>query len=350
MRKISLSKSHRRWNPLLQEWVLVSPHRFKRPWAGAVEKVEEKELPEYEPDCYLCPGNIRANGKSNPKYRDVFAFDNDFSALTNEKNNKKHFIKVLDSIIQVKTERGICRVICFSPKHNLTLPEMDAQAIRRVIDLWVDEYENLRKKFFINYALIFENKGQIMGCSNPHPHGQIWATESIPNIPAKLVSSQESYFKKQKSKLLIDYLNWEQKQKERIITQNEHWVVLVPFWAVWPFETMIVPKRSVQDILKLKEEERNSWVEILKDITTRYDNLFKISFPYSMGIYQRPTDGNEYKGFQLHQVFLPPLLRSATIKKFMVGYELCAEPQRDTTPEQSAEMLRKCSTVHYKKI
>jgi len=347
--KINLSKSHRRWNPLLQEWVLVSPHRSQRPWDGAIEKVLEKELPEYDSKCYLCPGNLRANGEINSNYKSVFAFDNDFPALMQEITDAKIFPQEkLSEIIKRKQERGICRVICFSPKHNLTLPEMDVKAIRKVIDLWIEEFENLARKKFINYILIFENKGQIMGCSNPHPHGQIWATQSIPNIPTKSISSQESYFSKHKKKLLNDYLNWELKEKKRIISQNKDWVVLVPFWAIWPFETMVLPRRSIQSISELTEEEKNNWAKILKDITIRYDNLFRTSFPYSMGIYQKPTDDKEYKGFQLYQVFLPPLLRSATIKKFMVGYELCAEPQRDITPEQAAVMLRSCSTKHYR--
>jgi len=347
--KINLSRPHRRWNPLLQEWVLVSPHRSQRPWNGAIEKVLEKELPEYDSKCYLCPGNLRANGETNPKYKNVFAFDNDFPALMQEKTDAKNFPQEkLNEIIKTKQEQGICRVICFSPKHNLTIPEMDVKAIRKVIDLWVEEFENLASKKFIHYIQIFENKGQIMGCSNPHPHGQIWATESIPNIPAKSISSQESYFSKHKRKLLINYLNWELKEKERIISQNKDWVVLVPFWAIWPFETMVLPRRSIPTISELTEEEKSNWAKILKDITIRSDNLFRTFFPYSMGIYQKPTDGNKYKGFQLYQVFLPPLLRSATIKKFMVGYELCAEPQRDITPEQAADMLRSCSAKHYR--
>lgn len=345
---MNLMTSHRRWNPLQKEWVLVSSSRCKRPWNGATEKVAEEKRPEYDPECYLCPGNRRASGEVNPQYKDVYAFNNDFAALMPPESSQIESLKDISGIIRLKVERGICRVICFSPRHNLTLPELDLPALRRVVDLWVEEYQNLSAKLHINYVLIFENKGQMMGCSNPHPHGQIWATESIPNIPAKSLASQEAYFAKYGTKLLCDYLEWELKEGERIIVKNEDWVVLVPFWAVWPFETMILPRRPVDAITELTEDEKDAWAAILKNITTRYDNLFKTSFPYSMGIYQRPTDGGEWAGHHFHQIFLPPLLRSATVRKFMVGFELCAEPQRDITPEQAAARLRECSTKHYK--
>jgi len=347
---MNFMKSHRRWNPLKEEWVLVSPLRCQRPWRGAVEKVFEEKLPQYDPECYLCPGNRRASDKVNPQYKDVYAFTNDFAALRPLESSQIESLKELAGIIHSKVEQGTCRVVCFSPKHDLTLPELDLSAVRHVVDLWVEEYENLGAKSYINHVLIFENKGLMMGCSNPHPHGQIWATESIPNIPAKSLVSQEAYFAKYKRKLLSDYLEWELKEGERIIAKNEHWVVLVPFWATWPFETMVLPRRLVGAITELTEEEKDAWAAILKNITTRYDNLFNTSFPYSMGIYQRPTDGGEWAGHHLHQIFLPPLLRSATVRKFMVGFELCAEPQRDITAERTAAQLRECSIKHYKSI
>lgn len=347
---MNLMTSYRRWNPLKEEWVLVSTLRLERPWRGAVEKVTKEKLPQYHPKCYLCPGNKRAGGQTNPQYKDVYAFNNDFPALMPPETPEIESLEALGGIIRLRGERGICRVTCFSPRHDLTLPELDLPALRRVVDLWLEEYQNLSAKSHINHVLIFENKGQMMGCSNPHPHGQIWATESIPNIPARSLSSQESYFAKHGSKLLSDYLEWELKEGERIITENEYWVVLVPFWAVWPFETMVIPRRPVGAITELTENEKDAWGAILKNITTRYDNLFKTSFPYSMGIYQRPTDSREWTGHHLHQIFLPPLLRSANVRKFMVGFELCAEPQRDITAEQTAARLRECSTKHYKLV
>ena len=343
-----LMTSHRRWNPLKQEWVLISPQRWKRPWSGAVEEVSHEKIPEYDPECYLCPGNRRASGETNPEYKDVYAFDNDFSALMAPREEDAESLEHLNGIIRSKGERGICRVICFSPRHNLTLPELDLLSLRRVVDLWVEEHENLSTEPYINHVLIFENKGEMMGCSNPHPHGQIWATESIPNIPAKSLASQESYFVSNGTKLLSDYLEWELREGERIVTRNEDWVVLVPFWAVWPFETMVLPRRSVGAVTELTDNEKDAWAAILKNIAIRYDNLFKTSFPYSMAIYQNPTDGKEWAGHHLHQIFLPPLLRSATVRKFMVGFELCAEPQRDITAEGAAARLRELSTKHYK--
>lgn len=345
---MSLMTSHRRWNPLKEEWVLVSPQRWKRPWSGAIEEVAREKLPEYDPECYLCPGNRRASGEINPEYKDVHAFNNDFSALMAPEQGDIQSLEDLNGVIRSKGERGICRVICFAPRHNLTLPELDLPSLRRVVDLWVEQHKNLSSKPYINHVLIFENKGEMMGCSNPHPHGQIWATESIPNIPAKSLASQESYFARYGTRLLSDYLERELRQEERIVAKNENWVVLVPFWAVWPFETILIPRRPVGAIGELTEDEKDAWAAILKNITARYDNLFKTSFPYSMAIYQNPTDGQEWAGHHLHQVFLPPLLRSATVRKFMVGFELCAEPQRDITAEEAAGRLRESPTKHYK--
>jgi len=336
---------HNRYNPLTNEWILVSPHRTKRPWQGKVEKNITAKRPEYDPKCYLCPGNTRAGNVVNEKYTDVYVFQNDFSALlenTPEGEYKR------GELFQAKSEKGLCKVICFSPRHDLTIPEMDVSAVKKVVDAWCREYESIGKLNFINHIQIFENKGDIMGCSNPHPHGQIWAQHSIPVEPAKEIKQQTIYFQKNHSSLLSDYLKEELKLKERIIVENEHFVALSPFWAVWPYEAMILPRRSVQNLLQLTEDERLSFADIYIKLTIRYDNLFETSFPYSAGIHQAPTDGKDYEGIQLHMHFYPPLLRSATIKKFMVGYEMLANPQRDITAEQSAEKLRNLSGLHYK--
>ncbi len=339
------SINHRRWNPLKEEWVLVSPKRTQRPWSGAVEKSAGEKRPEYDPACYLCPGNKRAQGDTNPSYDSVFCFDNDFAALSMDKEEAKH--DSLNGLIKTRSDGGRCRVVCFSPRHDLTIPQLPSSEIEKVIGTWKSEYKMLSSMPDIQHVMIFENKGQIMGCSNPHPHGQIWATAFIPNVPLREVFSQEEYYKKNGSSLFQDYVEWELKEEERIVCKNEDWVSLVPFWAVWPFETMILPRRQVGTISQLNDRERRSWAAIIKEHTIRYDNLFQTSFPYSMGVYQQPTDGQSYSGFCVHQVFFPPLLRSATVKKFMVGFELCAEAQRDITAEQAAERLRAQSTQHF---
>jgi len=339
--------NHRRWDPLRQEWVIVSPKRVGRPWSGIVEKDPLERPPSYDPECYLCPGNIRAGGAVNPRYRQVFCFDNDFAALSSEVGELTG-VSALDGIIQLKPASGRCRVVCFSPRHDLTLAELEPSAIRQVIDVWEEEYKFLSEVPGIQHVMTFENKGSLMGCSNPHPHGQIWATGFIPNFPLRALQAQEDYFARHKRRLLLDYLDWELREQERIVCSNEYWVVLVPFWAVWPFEVLVLPRLAVQTIGELNAAQRESWAAILKEITVRYDNLFETSFPYSMGIYQQPNDGRAWSGFQLRQVFFPPLLRSATVRKFMVGFELCAEPQRDLTPEEAAEKLRAVSQVHYK--
>ena len=347
MRKFDINEDpHRRYNPLINEWVLVSPHRSKRPWQGQNEKLPTAALPQYDPSCYLCPGNVRANGMHNPDYQEAFVFDNDFAALKQdeilfEANQEATFFKA-------QPERGISRVVCFSPNHNETLPEMSAEAIENIIQTWQNEYTDLGKIDYINYVQIFENKGSVMGCSNPHPHGQIWAQSSLPTQVEKTQNNLKAYFDQHQRTLLQDYIHEELCQEERIVIENDHFVALVPFWAIWPFETMIVSKRTVAKITDFTAEEVSHFALILKQLTTKYDNLFETSFPYSSGIHQAPTDGEEHPEWHFHMHFYPPLLRSATVKKFMVGYEMMGESQRDITPERSAAMLREQSDVHYK--
>lgn len=336
---------HRRFNVLTGEWILVSPHRAQRPWLGQKERITETRLPEYDPSCYLCPGNERAGGVKNPKYTSTFVFANDFSALLPDTPSQD--LKN-GGLLVAQGERGLCNVLCFSPRHDITLAEMDIDAIRKVIDVWVSEYETLGAKPFIHHIQIFENKGEMMGCSNPHPHCQVWAQESIPTEPAKEIARMTEYRKQKNSCLLCDYLSLELREKERIILENEDYVVLVPFWAVWPFETMIIPKRHMGSLLEMTDGERTSFADALKRLTTKYDNIFSISFPYSSGIHQSPTNNQLHPEFHFHMHFYPPLLRSATVKKFMVGYEMLANPQRDVTAESSAENLRSFSEVHYR--
>lgn len=342
----SADHPHRRYNPLADSWVLVSPHRAKRPWQGQVEKTPPDQKPAYDPTCYLCPGNERAGGKRNPDYTDTFSFVNDYSALlenTPEGNVDKH------ELIKAESLKGLCKVICFSPRHDLTIPEMEVSQIKKVVNLWAREYQDLGSRDFINYIQIFENKGAIMGCSNPHPHGQIWSQSIIPMEPAKKTLSQEKYFKSHGNSLLSDYLKNELEGNDRIVTSNEHFVALVPFWAIWPFETMIISRRHIQHIGQMSDTEKEALADIYKRLTVKYDNLFEVSFPYSAGIHQSPTDGKNYKSWHFHMSFYPPLLRSATVKKFWVGYEMLAEPQRDITAETSAGRLRELPDLHYKK-
>ena len=337
-------QSHRRFNPLTSEWILVSPHRTQRPWQGKTEQNSHQQIPSYKPDCYLCPKNERANGNRNPDYSSTFVFDNDFSALKND----SELLDINESeLLKVKSEKGICRVVCFSPKHNITLAQLEVADIVNVVKTWQDEYSTLGSKPFINYIQIFENKGEIMGCSNPHPHGQIWAQESIPNLSLQEQNNQLNYFRNKNKTLLNDYLNLEKQKNERIVFENDSFILLVPFWATWPFETMIISKRSVANILQLTEKEVKDFAEVLKITTVKYDNIFDVPFPYSAGIHQAPTDGKEHPEWHFHMHFFPPLLRSATIKKFMVGYEMLAEPQRDITPERSAEVLKQSGIIHY---
>ena len=338
---------HQRLNPLTGDWVLVSPHRAKRPWQGQVEKTVQDERPSYDPGCYLCARNERAGGKTNPDYKGTFVFTNDFSALLTDTPNGK--INE-GSLFQAKSESGICKVICFSENHSLTVPEMEVEDIRKVVDVWCGQFSELSKNPMISYVQIFENKGAIMGCSNPHPHGQIWSSSSVPVEPAKESKTQKDYYLKNGKTLLGDYLNAELEKQVRILAENEHFVALVPFWATWPYETMIISKRAVQNILQLTDEERTGLADIYKKLTVMYDNLFEVSFAYSAGLHQAPCDGKDYPEWHLHMHFYPPLLRSATVKKFMVGYEMLATPQRDITAEQAAQRLRDLPKRHYKEI
>ena len=340
-----LDHPHRRYNPLLDEWVLVSPHRAKRPWQGQQETPNQEVLPSYDPTCYLCPGNERTSGDVNPQYQSAYAFNNDFPALMKDEVSGGH---EKDSFFISKPERGLNKVICFSPKHHVTLPEMEVSEIVDVVKLWQQQYQELGQIDYINHVQIFENKGAVMGCSNPHPHCQIWAQESIPTLTAKTGAKLKSYYDEYQKTLLEDYVAQELEKKERIVIETEYFVALVPFWAVWPYETMIVSKRAIASIVDFTEEEALDYASILKQLTIKYDNLFKVSFPYSAGIHQAPTDGLDHPEWHFHHHFYPPLLRSAEVKKFMVGYEMLGEPQRDITAERSAEVLRNLPSVHYK--
>jgi UDPglucose--hexose-1-phosphate uridylyltransferase len=335
-----LTQPHRRYNPLTNEWILVSPHRTERPWLGQVEKLPPEQLPAYDPKCYLCPGNERAGGRRNPSYETTFVFQNDFSALLPDTSAEEMDQR---GLLRAASERGLCRVICFSPRHDWTLPDMPLPDIRRVVDVWAEQTTELGAMDFIHYVQVFENKGAMMGASNPHPHCQVWASERVPTEPAKELRSQSAYLDQHGTCLLCDYLPLELKAGERIIVQNEHWAVLVPFWAVWPFETMLLAKRHIGSLPELADSERDALADIVKRLTTRYDNLFGVSFPYSMGWHQSPSDGADHPETHLHAHYYPPLLRSATVRKFMVGYEMLGNPQRDLTAETAAARLREMS-------
>jgi UDPglucose--hexose-1-phosphate uridylyltransferase len=337
---------HRRFNPLNREWVLVSPHRTQRPWQGQVEESAAPQASTYDPDCYLCPGNERAGGLRNPKYSSTFVFTNDFAALRPDVPRAR-IDEGSRGLLVSESEAGTCRVVCFSPRHDLTLPRMSLEEIAAVVDIWAREYAELGSLPYINYVQIFENRGEAMGCSNPHPHGQIWASQSIPNEPRKEQDSQLDYLRKHASCLLCDYVELERKIGSRIVCENGHFLAVVPFWAVWPFEILLTSKSHARDLVSLDSEMRKSLADIFKRITTRYDNLFEISFPYSMGFHQAPTDGEPHPEWHFHAHFYPPLLRSAAVRKFMVGYEMLAEPQRDITPEAAAGRLRETSELHY---
>lgn len=337
---------HRRLNPLTGEWVLVSPQRSERPWQGQFERSAVSQLASYDPSCYLCPRNVRAGGVRNPNYSTTFVFTNDFAALQPDIRHAR-FDECGRGLLVAEGEGGTCRVVCFSPRHDLTLAQMSVNEITHIVDLWATQHNELGSLPDIKYVQIFENRGEMMGCSNPHPHGQIWANQTVPNEPGKEHGSQLAYAQKHNSCLLCDYLQLEAKAKERIVCENAHFTALVPFWAIWPFEVLLVSKKHARDLVSLDRLARNGLADMLKRLTTRYDNLFEISFPYSMGFHQSPTDGEAYAEWHLHAHFYPPLLRAATVRKFMVGYEMLAAPQRDITPEWAADRLREISETHY---
>ena len=330
---------HRRWNPLRASWVVVSPHRTQRPWQGQTEAPAGAVAVTYDPECYLCPGNVRAGGHRTPAYESTFVFDNDFAALKPDVSPV-----TLDTggtgLLRAETERGLCRVVCFSPRHDLTLATMPEDAVRRVVDVWAEQSAELSARPEIHYVQIFENRGAMMGASNPHPHGQIWATEHNPDEPALELAAQQAYLRQYGRQLLPSYLELELGQAERVVAANDAWVALVPFWAVWPFELLLLPRKPVATVEAQTAAQRDGLANLLSTVTRGYNAVFDTSFPYSMGLHGAPCDREAHPEWCLHAHFYPPLLRSATVRKFMVGFELLGSPQRDITPELAAETLR----------
>jgi UDPglucose--hexose-1-phosphate uridylyltransferase len=337
--------SHRRRNPLTGRWVLVSPHRAKRPWQGQQEKIDSTQLASYDPTCYLCAGNQRVTGERNPDYQGTFVFENDFAALMND-------VPAVSGefgnhpLMQAAPARGASRVICFSPDHAKTLPELPVEAITRVVDTWCEQSTELGAQF--RWVQVFENKGALMGCSNPHPHGQIWASDFLPNEAHDEDTHQRAWFDTHGTSMLLDYVARETDSGERVVVKTAHWLAVVPYWATWPFEVLLLPRFAIQQLPQLSDVQRVDLAAAIKALTTRYDNLFQCSFPYSMGWHGAPFGEESGKHWQLHAHFYPPLLRSASVRKFMVGFEMLAEAQRDLTPEQAAALLRATSDVHYK--
>jgi len=336
---------HRRWNPLRQSWVLVSPHRTQRPWQGEVGQKAAPSGIAYDPKCYLCPGNSRAGGAVNPAYESIFSFVNDYSALLPDSAAGPE--AQASPLLRSEPARGLCKVLCYHPDHSLTLARMTRQEIRPVVDAWTREYEDLKALGWIEYVQIFENRGAMMGASNPHPHGQIWSTGFIPDEPAAETKAQGDHLARAGRCLLCDYAAAERAATQRIVFENEHFMALVPFWAVWPFEVLLLSRRHLGALPALTGDERDGLADALQRLTTRFDNLFETSFPYTMGFHQAPTDGKAHPEWHFHAHFYPPLLRSATVRKFMVGFEMLGMPQRDITPETAAERLRACSEAHF---
>jgi len=342
---------HRRFNPLRQEWVLVSPQRNDRPWQGQVDAAPRAAVARHDPLCYLCPGNARARGVRNPDYAATFAFDNDYPALdaslSRRSGEAAEADRNPDDLFKNESARGLCRVICFSPRHDLTLSQMDAAAVRTVVDVWVDECAAAAAQPWVKYALVFENRGEMMGASNPHPHCQLWATEQVPNEPVRERQAFAAYAGAHGGAcLLCEYLSRELDVRERIVCENDRFAAVVPYWAVWPFETLVISRRHAPSLAALDPRERDALADVLRRLTVQYDAVFDAPFPYSMGFHQAPVnDGasGSAEAWHLHAHFYPPLLRSATIRKFMVGFELLGSPQRDLTPEDAAALLREAA-------
>uniref|UniRef100_U5EW66 Galactose-1-phosphate uridylyltransferase n=1 Tax=Corethrella appendiculata TaxID=1370023 RepID=U5EW66_9DIPT len=343
---IPTEHQHRRYNPLNGQWVLVCPHRMKRPWSGQQEAAQKNDLPEFDPSNPLCPGVVRGNGAKNPQYESTFVFTNDFPALLEDVPTPP---KSDDPLFQMGEARGTCKVMCFHPKSNKTLPIMTPKEIRTVIDTWIKEYTILSKTY--TWVQIFENKGASMGCSNPHPHCQIWCSSFFPSEPKTKDIYLREYYQKYNRPLLDDYVKREILKKERVVIENPDWLVVVPYWATWPFETMLISRNSNKRISDLTTQQINNLAIVIKELTIRYDNIFNCSFPYSMGFHGAPTGDlidNDTSHWTLHAIYYPPLLRSATVRKFMVGFELLCQSQRDLTAEQAAERLRSvCGNKHY---
>ena len=364
--KTNYEFTHRRKNMLNGEWVLVSPHRNNRPWQGATEVAAEEQLPAYDAACPLCPSNKRANGEINPDYLFTHVFTNDFGALVPSENStaaSNELVLDNDDLFKAEEAHGVAKVICFSPDHNKTLPELSVEEAIKIVETWQEEFRVLSADYSCIH--IFENKGEIMGCSQPHPHGQIWAHNHRSTEIQREHETQLAYFQKHNSCMLADYIKREQADEQRIVVENQHWLVVVPYWAKWPFETLLLCKADIQTIDQLDKDQSSSLAEILRVLTIKYDNVFECSFPYSMGWHNCPLDSDEELSspshqssieapshnsyWRLHAHFYPPLLRSATVKKHMVGYEMLAESQRDLTAETAAKILRDASTEHYKK-